>query len=130
MRHAPNNPPAKVGCQPSNVARRPTFVSASEVGERVCEYLRQLYPQRTVDNVAADVASWHVSRFTVAKMFERQTAPGAVLWVALIDAYGPDFLAAALPKQLGWLDDAARTQRREALEARMAAIKSELDGLR
>ena len=62
-------------------------------------------------------------------MFERQTAPGAILWCALIDAYGANFLAAALPKPMGWVDDAARAQRKAELEARMAALRTELEGL-
>lgn len=117
MRHAPQN-------EPTNVVLSPT-----DVGERVCAFLRRRYATRTVENVAADVAAWHVSRFTVAKMFERQTAPGAILWLALIDAYGPDFLAAAHPKPLGWLDEAARAQRKAELEARMEALKTELERL-
>ena len=117
MGHAPDT------CR-KNVVWNPT-----DVGERVCAFLRRLYPTRTIDNVAADVEGWHVSRFTVAKMFERQTAPGAILWCALIDAYGPNFLAAALPKQMGWIDDAARAQRKAELEARMAALRNELERL-
>ena len=38
-------------------------------------------------------------------------------------------LAAALPKQMGWIDDAARAQRKAELEARMAVLRNELERL-
>ena len=79
--------------------------------------------------MAADLASWHISGNTIRNMLERQTAPGAILWCALIDAYGPEFLAAAHPARLGWLDEAARAQRKATLEAAMADLKSEWERL-
>ena len=92
-------------------------------------FLRRRHPLRTVENVTADIAVWNISHHTVAKMLERQTAPGAILWLALIDAYGPEFLAAASPTRFGWLDEAARAQRKATLETRMAALKSEMERL-
>ena len=104
-------------------------VTTSIVGERVCAFLRRTYPQRTAENVAADVRGWNISAFTVRNMLDRQTAPGAILWCALIDAYGPDFLAAAHPKRLGWLDEAARLQRKAEIEAQMAVLAEKLERL-
>ena len=104
-------------------------VSASIIGERVSTFLRGVHPARTADNVAADLATWRISTNTIRNMLERQTAPGAILWLALIDAYGPEFLAAAHPARLGWLDEAARAQRKATIEARMAALRSEMERL-
>ena len=104
-------------------------VSASIVGERVHAFLNGIHPVRTADNVTADLASWRISGNTVRNMLERRTAPGAILWCALIDAYGPEFLAAAHPARLGWLDEAARAQRKATLETRMADLKSEMKRL-
>ena len=103
--------------------------SPSIVGERVCAFLRGQHPQKTAARVTADVAAWRVSFDTVRNMLERETAPGAVLWLALIDAYGPNFLAAALPKRLGWLDDAAQAQERAAIRAEIAALETRLERL-
>ena len=117
MRHAPAG------------RRQAVVLTPTDVGERVCAFLRRLHPSRTIDNVVADLAAWSIKHSTVSKMLERRTAPGAILWVALIDAYGPNFLAAVLPKQMGWIDDAARAQRKAELEARMAALRNELERL-
>ncbi len=103
---------------------RPSFV-----GEKVASFLERQHPAKTADNVAADLSAWDISRDTIAQMLQRRTAPGAVLWLALIDAYGPEFLAAAHPARLGWLDEAARAQRKAALEAHMASLRSEMERL-
>ena len=114
----------------SSGSKRQMFVLLpTDVGERVCTFLRRLYPDRTVDNVAADLAAWNIKTATIARMLERETAPGAVLWLALIWAYGPEFLTAAHPARLGWLDAASREQRKEALDRELARLRAERDSL-
>ena len=107
---------------------RERCVTTSIVGERVCAFLRKKHPQRTAENVSADLYAWKISTFTIRNMLERQTAPGAVLWCALIETYGPDFLSAALPR-VRWLDEAAVSQRKAALAARIDALKTEMERL-
>ncbi len=115
--------------QASPTSRHRSVFAPTDVGERVCTYLRRLHPGRTVDNIVADLAAWDVKNSTIAKMLERRTAPSVPLLFAMVEAYGPDFLAAAYPKQLGWLSEAARAQRKATLEARMADLKSEMERL-
>ena len=84
---------------------------------------------KTADNVAADLSAWSISRDTIAQMLQRQTAPGAVMMLALIWAYGPEFLSEVHPAPLGWLSAASREQRRQTLEAAMAKLRAEMDTL-
>ena len=63
-------------------------------------------------------------------MLQRQTGPGSVLWLALIWAYGPEFLADVHPAPLGWLSAASREQRKDAIEAAMAKLRAEMDTLK
>ena len=125
MRHDP-----ETARQPFEAKRhRSATYDASIVGERVCAFLRKLHPARTADNVAADLHAWRIKAATVAKMLERETTPGTLMWCALIDAYGPNFLAAALPKQLAWLDEAAQAQERAAIRAQIEALETRLERL-
>ena len=115
--------------QASPTSRHRSVADTTAVGERVCAYLRRRHRSRTVDNVVADLAGWGVKHATIAKMLERQSTPSVPLLFAMVDAYGPDFLAAVHPKQLGWLSEAARAQRKATLEAAMADLKNEMDRL-
>ena len=77
--------------------------------------------------MVADLSPWSIKASTIGKMLERQSAPGAVLWVALICTYGPEFLSSVFPARLGWLDEAARAQRQLDFEQRMAALRREFE---
>ncbi len=113
----------------SGIRRQKYVIGPTFVGERVSAFLRRAHPDRTVDNVVADLAPWGIPQATVAKMLERQTAPGAILWLALIDAYGPEFLAAIHPAPLGWLRPALQQQEVTALRRDFAAMQQRLDRL-
>ena len=104
-------------------------VKPSFVGERVFASLTGRHPAKTADNVAADLAPWGISRDTIAQMLQRRTAPGAVMMLALIWAYGPEFLSEVHPARLSWLSIASREQKKAALEAAMAKLRAEMDGL-
>lgn len=116
--------------QASPSKRHPVAFDTTFVGARACAFLRRLYPARTVDNVVADLSGWSVKPATIAKMLERQTAPGTVLWAALTCTYGPEFLAAVLPHAPAWLDAAHRAQRQEAFEHRLADLRRDFEDLR
>lgn len=109
--------------------RRFSF-APTDVGERTTAFLRRRYPSRTVDNVVADLAAWDVKHATVARMLERQTSPGSILWLALIWAYGPEFLSEVHPAPLGWLSEAAREQKQREIEAKIEGLRAELEQLR
>lgn len=103
--------------------------NTTNVGERACRFLRRLYPTRTAENIAADLAAWGVRTSTIAKMLERMTAPSAVMSAALICTYGPDYLAAILPACPDWLDKAKRDARTAQLETEIAEKRRELEAL-
>jgi anthranilate phosphoribosyltransferase len=83
-----------------------------EVADRVCDFLRARYPDKTAANVHADTG---VSTKTVEKWLARVSAPGAPHLVVLVTVYGPEFLSALLPHRLAWLDSATREQERSQL---------------
>lgn len=125
MRHTPAIVRRGVGSS----GRQPSF-NPTAVGERTCSFLRHLYPSRTVDNVTADLTAWGVKSSTIAKMLERSSTPSTPLLIALTFAYGPEFLCAVLDHPPAWLSAAHRADRQQQIEASIAALKSELDGLR
>lgn len=91
--------------------------------DRVCGFLRALYPERTAENVAADLGC---SVDTARKWFDGVCAPSFIWFSRMISVYGPQFLAAAFDQPDGWLTLAARMDEQEKLEAELARIKSEL----
>lgn len=115
--------------QPSERNRRMSAIRPTDVGERTCRFLRGMYPARTADCVAADLHTWGVKASTVSKMLERMSAPGALLWSALICVYGPDFLSAVLPSKPRWLDDAHRAEKQREIDAKIAALEAERGAL-
>ena len=113
----------------SETKRQRYSVTSTDVGERTSAFLRRRHPERTVDNVAADLAAWDIKPERIAAMLQRQTGPGSVLWLALIWAYGPEFLAEVHPAPLGWLSAAAREQKQRELDDRIAALVAERERL-
>ena len=98
--------------------------SSADVGARICNFLRSRYPRKTADEVSADTG---IAMTTIASWLERSAVPGGVAILTLIDCYGAEFLAAALPRQAGWLSRAACDAQRERLEADIASLRSELE---
>lgn len=96
------------------------------VADRIVAYLRQLYPTKTAESVAADTL---ISQGTVQKWLDRGSAPGVIALLALAAAYGPPLLAAAYLHPPDWLDQAARAARQHELEAQLATIRAQLDAL-
>jgi hypothetical protein len=95
-----------------------------EVADRVCDFLRARYPDKTAANVHADTG---VRIKTVEKWLSRVSAPGAAHLVVLVTIYGPEFLSALLPGRLAWLDSAAREQERLRLEDDIRRLRARLD---
>ncbi|MGO4171589.1 hypothetical protein [Bosea sp. TAF32] len=94
--------------------------------ERAVEFIRNLYPSKTAENVAYDTG---VGAETIKKWLDGTARPGwDGIW-PLIFAYGPSFLKAVYPKAPAWLDEAHRRERQESLRAEQRRIQEQLDAL-
>ena len=107
--------------------RRPTTVASERttVAERVLAYLRQRYPLKMPEAVAADIG---VSVATIRKLEERASAPSLAVFWRMADVYGAAFLYAAFGFE--WLDALAGEQKALQLEASIAAQTAELARVR
>lgn len=94
--------------------------------ERIIAFLRQRYPSKTADNVAADLGC---SADTVQKMMDRCSTPNVMTFGRMILQYGPAFLAAVYPKAPQWLDEAHRREMQAALRAEQQRISDQLAAL-
>lgn len=94
-----------------------------EVADRVCDFLRAAYPEKTAAHVHADTG---VSTKTVEKWLARISAPGAAHLVVLVGVYGPEFLSAVMPKRPAWLDRAEREREHLQLKADLDRIRDRL----
>jgi len=103
------------------------FRSGTEASERITAYLRKRFPIKTVDSIAADTG---LSSNTVRKWFSRESTPSAAAVFALIGAYGPEFLCAALNKAPAWLDAAAQHERLAALGRQLTALQQDLEAFK
>lgn len=89
------------------------------------DFFAARHPAKTAACVAARTG---ISQRTVEHWLAGRAAPGAGHFCKLAAAYGPEFLALALPA-CGWLSEAARGARAAALDdeiARLTALRSEL----
>ncbi|WP_293862341.1 hypothetical protein [uncultured Alsobacter sp.] len=108
------------------MSQSPRSAGSVEPG-RIFNFLRSVHPSKTAEHVSADTG---IPRETIHTWFGRGSAPSCAHVLALITAYGPAFLAAALPARPAWLDGAVREERRQRLEAEISARQAELDALR
>ena len=92
-------------------------------GERVCGFLRAIYPEKTAANVAADTG---IAARTVEKWLERLSAPSWAHGLRLAAAYGPEFLCAVMDAPPTWLTEAGRAASRARIEAKIAALSAQL----
>ena len=95
--------------------------------DRIITHLREVHPRKPADFVAAEIG---ISVNTVRKWFSGESTPSAPAVFALINAYGPEFIAAAVPDAPSWLRSAVRTEQLEALKAQADAIKRRMEQLR
>jgi ubiquinone biosynthesis protein UbiJ len=89
----------------------------------VIAFLRQRYPSKTPDHVAADTG---VPAGTVQKWLDRGSAPSVAHYTRLWLAYGPEFLAATIERAPAWLDAAHRAEEAARLKAEIAAREARL----
>ncbi|WP_198157520.1 hypothetical protein [Methylobacterium nodulans] len=107
--------------------RKFSQIDARTLAERACRFLRQRYPNKTALYVEADTG---VPSSTVRKWLDQGHCPSGPAYDAMIATYGAAFLCAMRPDEHGaWFHRVARAERQAALEARAAAIQSQLDAL-
>lgn len=95
--------------------------------ERAVAFIRERYPMKTAESVAADTG---VGFETVKKWLDGSARPSWDGIFAMISAYGFPFLVAVFPRQPVWLSDAYQRERLAELEAAQARIQSEISALR
>ncbi|GJD92891.1 hypothetical protein [Methylobacterium iners] len=95
------------------------------VQERTTAFLRQVYPTKTAENVAADTG---ISANTIAKWLDRGSAPTSWAFLRLLTAYGPELACAVMTDPPAWLDRAAREEQARRLRCEIADLQARLDG--
>lgn len=96
------------------------------LGDRLIAFLREVHPTKTIDSVSADTG---VARSTVAKWIEGASVPGAVPFLKLMNAYGPEFVVAVWPGAPRWMHQAYRDHQEAALIRQRDAINRRLEKL-
>lgn len=94
------------------------------LGENVQRFLRTKYPHKTAACVAADTGC-NIKQ--VGKWLEGASAPGGDAMLALVEAYGPEFLAAVLPRQFDWVSEACDRREMAELRAQQARVNARIE---
>lgn len=113
------------GRSPRRAATR-VDADRTDVGDRFVDFLQALHPRKTAENVSADTGCTVAA---VAKWIERRSLPMGFGFLQVLNAYGPEFLAAIMHTTPAWLDEARRAARMRALAERHAAIEAEMAAL-
>jgi hypothetical protein len=109
--------------------RRPAVISGA-CADRVVAFLRRRHASTGAKIAEAVEADTGVSAGTVRKWLDRSSAPSFAACLALITAYGPEFLAAVFDRAPSWIDAAARAARRDQIESAIACLEAEAARLR
>lgn len=88
--------------------------------EAVVAFLRTRHPIKTAEAVEAETG---VPAHTVKHWLERGVLPSFLHCMALIGAYGPEFLVAALPRHPRWLQEVWRAEKVRRLEEEFASLR-------
>jgi DNA-binding transcriptional regulator YiaG len=91
------------------------------------QFLRSRYPVKTADRVAHDIG---IPANTVAKWLAGVSYPNGRATIALIRAYGAEFLATVIPEGAEWLSEVMLDHKRDQLAKDMAALQSRMEALR
>ncbi|MCJ8143831.1 hypothetical protein MKI84_12980 [Ancylobacter sp. A5.8] len=90
---------------------------------RLAAFLRDRHPVDTAKRVAADAG---VPSRTVANWLVSDAAPTFQHTMRLVAAYGPALIVACVTPVPGWAGEAARAERKRAIEAELARLAGEL----
>lgn len=102
-------------------------VTNDSLAQRVTRHLRAKHPHKTADRVGYDTG---ISVNTVQKWLQGAAKPNGYAMILLVNAYGPDFIAAVTPQPPAWLDRVHRAEQQIELEAEQRRIAEELEALR
>lgn len=94
-----------------------------DAAARVADYLQRRHPDKTAAWVEAETG---IPAHRVRKWIDRASAPSGLAMLALIGAYGPEFLAKVFDQPPLWVSEAAMTARRDSVQARVSALQEEL----
>jgi molybdopterin converting factor small subunit len=98
----------------------------TEIAGRIVAYLREIYPTKTAEHVAADVG---VTVYAVEKWLSRESAPSLSAFGIMSMIYGPEFVSRAFPK-MSWLDPVVRAEKVRKLNSEIAERERQLAQLR
>ncbi|MCA0401317.1 MAG: hypothetical protein LCH38_10935 [Proteobacteria bacterium] len=98
----------------------------SRIPERCAGFIRRRHAAKPAEQVEAETGG-RVRAEQVRKWLAGGSAPGAGALLAMIGAYGPEFLATLMHSPPAWLDGAARAGRLAAIEADLARLKAEIE---
>jgi hypothetical protein len=100
----------------SRRAQQALWTERTELGERVCAFLRQRHPYSTAHKVEAETGI----RFeTVVMWLLRGSAPSGWAMLLLVCAYGPEFIAAVRDDPPRWVDLAAAAEDQQRLSEQL-----------
>lgn len=99
-----------------------SITDATPVTKSVADYLRDKYPAKTAEHVAADTGCTVAA---VKRWIYSDSAPSWDCAVKLIKAYGPELLAAVLPPT-AWIEKARAELQHEKLMAELAEAERRL----
>lgn len=101
--------------------------AGQDCGRRLIDFLRETYPRKTAECVAADTG---IPATNVAKWLSGASLPGFRAMMALIIAYDIDFWAAVVPNPPACVVRAKADQQIRELEDGIALQRRELEALR
>jgi DNA-binding transcriptional regulator YiaG len=120
---SPMHTASETGMRTTSLWRRKAFSKISRRSaarlERVCAFLRETYPHKTADSVAADTG---IAAATIRKWLEAKATPNGAAVVLLAAVYGPEFLCAVMDNPPDWMTDAGRAQARARLDDGLAEL--------
>lgn len=105
---------------------RPRATRAAKIDvdlPRLAAFLRERHPQDTAKLVSADAG---VPARTVGNWLVEGASPSFEHTMRLVAAYGPALIVACVTPCPGWASEAARTERKRAIEAELERLAGEL----
>lgn len=85
-------------------------------------WLKARFPRSTDHHVSADTG---IPAASVENWLHRRSQPSVQHFSILLKVYGPSLLAASFKSPPGWVDEAARSERRREIEAQIARLERE-----
>lgn len=104
-------------------------VISGNCAARVVAFLRARHAASGAKIAERVEAECGIAAGTVRKWLDRASAPSFSAYLALIHAYGPEFLAAVMDRPPAWITVAARGAARERVMKQIAELEAEAERL-